>query len=104
MVSAAAPHAIEPLASSEVLKKRRIGVGAPVLLHSARAAQPFGWAYSAHLAEQLLWPRSRREIRPHTEAGERRRELMFLLCLTRHSNGMFNFTACQASEAMGLSS
>lgn len=95
MVSAAARH---PLARGP---EEESGRGAPVLLHSA---QPFGWAYSAHLAEQLLWPRSRREIRPHTEAGERRRELMFLLCLTRHVNGMFNFTACQASEAMGLSS
>ena len=33
------------------------------------AAQPFSWAYLAHVAEQLLWLRSRREFRPHTEAG-----------------------------------
>ena len=58
MVAAAAPHAIEPLARAEVLKKKRIGVDAPILLHSARAAQPFGWAYLAQLAEQLLWLRS----------------------------------------------
>ena len=57
-VSSTAPRAIEPLVSSDALKKKRIGVDAPVLLHSARAGQPFGLAYLSYLAERLLWLRS----------------------------------------------
>ena len=66
------------------------------------AAQPFSWAYLAHVAEQLLWLRSRREIRPHTEAGERRREFS---CLRPGTHvDMLKLAAGQASEPMGISS